>query len=164
MVAHEGLAVAAGGGGLGGQPHHEVDDADAVRAAVGEVAEEPQPRGAGAPLARRVEETLLLEGGHQFVEVAVDVTDHVQRALAGGGLRSGDGRGVDGHLNSVTPIDDGEIPLGRCISVGVGLLTGRGHVTGVRALGVRTGLVDVRGHPEVAHCRRALHLGSLTGP
>ena len=46
VVAHEGLAVAAGRGGLGGQPHHEVDDADAVRAAVGEVAEEPQPRGA----------------------------------------------------------------------------------------------------------------------
>ena len=32
VVAHQGLAVAAGGRGLGGQPHHEVDDADAVRA------------------------------------------------------------------------------------------------------------------------------------
>ena len=32
VIAHQRLAVAAGGGGLGGEPHDEVDDADAVRA------------------------------------------------------------------------------------------------------------------------------------
>ncbi|WP_284116705.1 hypothetical protein [Streptomyces fragilis] len=30
--------------------------------------------------------------------------------------------------------------------------------------GVRNGFVDVCGHPEVAQRRRALHLGSPTGP
>src|ERR1044072_8013461 len=57
------LAVAAGRGRLGGQPHHEVDDPDAVRAPVGEVAEEPQPRGARGPVALGVDEALLLERG-----------------------------------------------------------------------------------------------------
>ncbi|MGX1119418.1 hypothetical protein RKD37_004781 [Streptomyces ambofaciens] len=79
VVAHQRLAVAARRGGLGGQPHHQVDDADAVRAAVGEVAEEPQPGRARAPLAGLVDEALLPEGGQQLVEVAVHVAPTTNR-------------------------------------------------------------------------------------
>lgn len=86
MVAHERLAVAADRGSLGGQPHHEVDHADAVGAAVGEVAEEPQARGPGGPVARGVEEALFLERGDQLVEVAVHVAHDVQRTRPVGGL------------------------------------------------------------------------------
>jgi hypothetical protein len=162
VVAHEGLAVAAGRGGLGGQAHHEVDDADAVRAAVGEVAEEPQPGGARAPVAGRVDEALLLERRHQLVEIAVDVTHDEQRARPDDGLR--DRRGVDGHLKRVTPVDDRQVALGGRVPLRVLHLVRRYDVTGVRAVAVRAGLVDVRGHPEVAQRRRPLRLGSLTGP
>jgi hypothetical protein len=93
----------------------------------------------------------------------VHVTHDVQRALPGAGLWGG-GLGFHGHLDSVAPVDDGKVALGRRVPLGVGLLGRRSYVAGVGAVDVRTGLMDVRGHPEVAQRRRPLHLGSLTGP
>ncbi|CAM5731571.1 hypothetical protein SALBM311S_10914 [Streptomyces alboniger] len=114
MVAHQCLAVAAGRGGLGGQPHHEVDDTDAVRAAVGEVAEEPRPGGARAPVARGVQEPLLLEGARQLVDIAVHVSDDEQRTGTGRRLRGREGVGVGGRLKRVS-----RLMTGRSRSVGV---------------------------------------------
>jgi hypothetical protein len=115
VVAHERLAVAAGRGGLGGQPHHQVDDADAVGPAVGEVAEEPEPRGARAPAAGRVDQTLLPQRGHQFVQVAVHIPYDEQRTGALRRLRSRHRRRVHRDLNRVTPT----LMTGRSRCVGV---------------------------------------------
>jgi hypothetical protein len=120
VVAHQRLAVAAGRGGLRGQPHHEVDDADAVGPAVGEVAEEPQPRGPRRPAAVDVDEALLPQRGDELVEIAVDVTDDVQRSRPLVGLDDLSGLGVDRHLKGVTAVDDRQIALRRCVALRLG--------------------------------------------
>lgn len=109
-----------------------------------------------------VDEALLLERGDQLVEIAVHVADDVQRARPGGGPGGRHDLGIDHDLKRVTPVDDRQIaPGGR---VALGLLVGPGHLAWRCARRVRTGLVDVRGHPEVAQRLRPHRLGSLTGP
>ena len=57
------------------------------------------------------------KGGHQFVEVAVHITDDVQGAGARGGLRGRYGRRVDCHLKRVTTVDHGQIALRGCVAL-----------------------------------------------
>ena len=111
VVAHQRLAVAAGGGGLGGQLHHEVDDADAVRAAVGEVAEEPEPGGARGPVAVRVDQALLVERGHAARRGS---RGRRRRRTADPGRSrsaSGDRRRVEGAPGSVGPMGDPRVSM-----------------------------------------------------
>ena len=80
MVAQQGPHLAAGGRCLGGQPSNVVDDADAVRAAIDVVAEEPQPRLAARPAVRVVHQAGLAQRPAQLVAMAVNVGDDVQRS------------------------------------------------------------------------------------
>lgn len=193
VVAHQGLAVAARRGGFRGEPHDEVDDPDAIGAAVGEVAQEPEPGVARCPVGVGVDEALFGEGGHQLVQIAVDVADDEERAEPLPGDRAGFGDGL--HLDGVAAVDDGEVALGG----GVPLrgLVADGHVAGMRQLGrcgrgrrhggvrrrrvrlrrtrgqrrVRhragrlrwNGRLRIRRNPEVTQRRRPHH-GFLTGP
>lgn len=123
-------------------------------------------------LAGRVDQALLPQRGHQFVQVAVHISYDEQRTGALRRLRSRHRRRVHRDLNRVTPTDDGQVALRGCVALRIdlfegllkGLLIRSYGLAGLRAVGVRTGLVDVRGYPEVAQRRRPLHLGSLTGP
>ncbi len=124
VIAHQGAAVAACGGGLGGELHDQVDDADAVGAAVGEVAEEPDPGAAGRPVAVGVDQALVVQFGAQLFQVAVHVADDVDRAgrLAGAGGRVRVGRG--GGVGQRRAEFDGR----RVVAVGE--LEGRGGLVG----------------------------------
>ncbi len=86
--------------------------------AVGEVAEEPQARGPGGPVARGVEEALLLERGDQLVEVAVHVAHDVQRTRPVGGLGGRHRGGVHDDLHRFAPVDDGQVAPGGRVALG----------------------------------------------
>ena len=136
VIAHQGPAVAAGRRGLRGKLHDEFDDADAVGAAVGEVAEEPQPGAARRPVALVVDESVLAERGQQLVEVAVHIADDVQRSRAlrpftGCLRRVGEHRQVAGG-GGVVGGDQRRVGLGRLVRAGRG-----GNGGGVRGRGRR---------------------------
>jgi hypothetical protein len=76
VVAEQGLHLAAGVRSLFGQPHDQVDDADAVRTAVDEVTQEPQVGVAAGPGRLLVDQSGVGERGEQLVEVPVHVADH----------------------------------------------------------------------------------------
>lgn len=82
----------------------------AIGAAVGEVAQEPEPGVARCPVGVGVDEALFGEGGHQLVQIAVDVADDEERAEPLPGDRAGFGDGL--HLDGVAAVDDGEVALG----------------------------------------------------
>ena len=84
---------AAGRRGLVDESAYERDDAEPVRTPVEEVAEDPQPRAAAAPVGLLVEEAGLLQGGGQLGQVAVGV--------AGG---EGGTHGHEGRASSPTRV------------------------------------------------------------
>ncbi|GAC1541397.1 MAG: hypothetical protein NVS4B8_15650 [Herpetosiphon sp.] len=77
MVAEDRPDLAAGGGGLPLQAHDEIDDLDAGRTTITEVAHEPEARCATDPGGMLVNKALFGKQNAKAVEMTVDIAYYI---------------------------------------------------------------------------------------